>query len=323
MSTIVDPFEKKEIEIKDPFQEEKPQLKDPFEEEIGVGENIYRTAVGALRDVAQGTADFTDWVEGLVPRNLRAGVVKTEEDGYQVLFGEEYSEAVDKLRSQGIKVINLPKIEEPTYFGGSFVRDVGGFIIPFSRLKMVTPLSKTGKAAEIVARGAVAEQLAFSPYEQRLSNLVQQYPSLQNPLTEYLQSDPEDTESEARFKMALEGVITGGLIEGGTEGTKKGIEWLAKTVRNIRGAKTKPAPKTKEGEPIKIENQPTSTKEKSLTENLQAISEPIEDVTITSVEAAPGLLGKNYQKVANKIIKTKLKLLIIFLYFTFNISTVF
>jgi len=34
---------------------------------------------------------------------------------------------------------------------------------------MLTPTSKIGKGTEIVARGALAEQLAFSPYEQRLS----------------------------------------------------------------------------------------------------------------------------------------------------------
>ena len=146
--------------------------KEKIENEVGVGENIYRTAVGALRDLSQGVADFSSWVESGLPKSIQAGIVKTDEDGYQVLFGDEYVEAKEKLESQGIKSINLPKVEEPTYFGGSFVRDVAGFIVPFSRLKMITPISKTGKAAEIVARGAVAEQLAFSPYEQRLSNLI-------------------------------------------------------------------------------------------------------------------------------------------------------
>jgi hypothetical protein len=276
--------------------------KEKIENEVGVGENIYRTAVGALRDLSQGVADFSSWVESGLPKSIQAGIVKTDEDGYQVLFGDEYVEAKEKLESQGIKSINLPKVEEPTYFGGSFVRDVAGFIVPFSRLKMITPISKTGKAAEIVARGAVAEQLAFSPYEQRLSNLIQEYPSLQNPITEYLQSDPKDEESESRFKMALEGAITGTVIEGGTEATKKGIEWIAKIARNIRANKIKPAPKTKAGENIKIEDQPNSTQEKSLSENLQKITQPLEDLPITNVKLAPGLLGNKWQSMASKVI---------------------
>ena len=271
------------------------------ESEIGVGENIYRTAIGALRDVTQGAIEFSEWIESpfdiITPDKYKGGVVKTEEDGYQVLYGDEYKEAKARMESQGIKIIDLPKVEEPEYFGGSFVRDVTGFIIPFSKLKMITPTSKIGKGAEIAARGALAEQIAFSPYEQRLSNLVEQYPSLKNPVTKYLKADPEDTESEARFKMALEGVGLGTAIEG--------ILWVTKLIKPglSRIFKTeKPEPKTKTGEPIKPKDQPVVDKEKTISENLQTIAQPIEDVVIPSVEAAPGLLGRKWQTVADKII---------------------
>ena len=298
MATIVDPFENKK-QIVDPFVKKEPlenksKIEDPFEEDIGVGENIYRTAVGALRDVAQGTIDFSEWVESKLPTSIQAGLVKTDEDGYQVLYGDEFVEAKERLKSQGIKSIEIPKVEEPTYFGGSFVRDLTGFVVPFSRLKMITPVSKIGKGTEIVARGAVAEQLAFSPYEQRLSNLIESNPKLSNPVTEYLKADPKDTESEARFKMALEGTITGGAIEG--------VVALAKTVKPIFLSKNKIEPKTKTGEPIKPKEQPFVDKDKTISENLQTIAKPIEDIVIPSVEAAPGLLGKKWQTVADKII---------------------
>ena len=298
MATIVDPFENKK-QIVDPFVKKEPledqsKIEDPFEEDIGVGENIYRTAVGTLRDVAQGTIDFSEWVESKLPTSIQAGLVKTDEDGYQVLYGDEFVEAKERLKSQGIKSIEIPKVEEPTYFGGSFVRDLTGFVVPFSRLKMITPVSKIGKGTEIVARGAVAEQLAFSPYEQRLSNLIESNPKLSNPVTEYLKADPKDTESEARFKMALEGTITGGAIEG--------VVALAKTVKPIFLSKNKIEPKTKTGEPIKPKEQPFVDKDKTISENLQTIAKPIEDIVIPSVEAAPGLLGKKWQTVADKII---------------------
>src|SRR6056300_38440 len=199
---IIDPF-KQQQQISDPFlntdkKKETSKIEDPFQREIGVGQNIVRTAIGALRDVGQGVIDFSSWVESTLPTSIQAGVVKTDEDGYQFLYGNEYVEAKEKLKSQGINSINLPKIEEPTYFGGSFVRDLTGFIIPFSKLKYLKPATKLGKGAEIVARGAVAEQLAFSPFEERLSNLVESNPKLANPVTEYLKADPKDTESDAR-----------------------------------------------------------------------------------------------------------------------------
>ena len=87
--TFVNPFEKKKSSFVNPFQDKKKEIKDvsifgvtldtktaepieekpkekfknPFEEEVGVGQNIYRTAVGALRDVAQGVVDFSDWID--------------------------------------------------------------------------------------------------------------------------------------------------------------------------------------------------------------------------------------------------------------------
>ena len=39
-------------------------------------------------------------------------------------------------------------------------------------------------------------------------------PELKNPLTDYLESDPDDTWYEARFKNALEGAFLGGALEG-------------------------------------------------------------------------------------------------------------
>ena len=48
--------------------------------------------------------------------------------------------------------------------------------------------------------------------------------------------------------------------------------------------------------------QPTSRQEESVSEKLQQLAEPIEDVEINSAEIASGLLGRNYQKVATQVI---------------------
>ena len=55
----------------------------------------------------------------------------------------------------------------------------------------------------------MAEQVAFSPYEKRLSNLVEQYPTFSNSLTNYLQAVATDSEDVARAKMFAEGGIIG------------------------------------------------------------------------------------------------------------------
>lgn len=271
--------------------------KEKDEEQIGVGQNIYRTAIGALRDVAQGVVDFSDWIDSplelIAPGKFKGGLVKTEEDGYQFLYGDEYKEAKESLEAQDVKAIDLPKVSEPTYPGGSFVRDFAGFLIPFSKLKLVTPVSKLGRGTEIAARGVLAEQLAFSPYEERISNLVQQYPSLQNPVTEYLQANPEDTESEARLKMAMEGVLTGSVIES--------FMPVFKGAKNILFGKKQPAPVTKTGETINIKDQPKANKEKTLSESLAEITKPIDDIAVQQALPEQGIVGA-YRNAADRVL---------------------
>ncbi len=50
-------------------------------------------------------------------------------------------------------------------------------------------------------------------HEERLSNLIQQFPELANPVTEYLQAKPDDKAAEGRLKNSLEGLLIGSLAE--------------------------------------------------------------------------------------------------------------
>jgi len=218
-----------------------PELKDIKidDEDVSIGENVFRTGVGALRDVAQGVLDVSEWIESKtfkqLPSKFQAGFIKDKDGETKFLYGDEYVQERDRLAEEGVSGITLPKVEEPTYFGGSFARDVGGFLIPFSKLKYITPTTKLGKAAEITSRGVVAEQLAFSPYEQRLSNLAAEHgPDFSKPVAEFLKSDPEDTENQARFKMAIEGAAIGSAIES--------IGFIIKGAKNLKkkGGDTKP-----------------------------------------------------------------------------------
>ena len=148
---------------------------------------IKKTYGGAARDILQGTIDFVNYVGSKIP-----GV---ENKLIDTTFG---------------------KIEEPEYFGGSFTRDVLGFFAGFKGVDKISNLAKIPKAknkllrsAQILTKGGVAEQVAFSPYEQRLSNLVESYPRFQNPVTNYLKAVGTDSEDVARAKMFTEGALLG------------------------------------------------------------------------------------------------------------------
>lgn len=62
------------------------------------------------------------------------------------------------------------------------------------------------KAAFEVTRGAAAGAVVIDPHEERLSNLVEQFPVLSSPVTRYLAASPDDSDAEGRFKNALEGI---------------------------------------------------------------------------------------------------------------------
>lgn len=65
-----------------------------------------------------------------------------------------------------------------------------------------------------LAAGAITQFITADGHASRLSNLVQEYPSLQNPVTEFLAADPNDPQVVGRLKGALEGLGLGAATEG-------------------------------------------------------------------------------------------------------------
>ena len=151
---------------------------------------IKRTYGGAARDLIQNTAGFVNFL------------------------GDKF---FDK---QPLEFVKLDPVQEPTYFGGKISRDLLGFAVPYlgvskvaSTINTVTKIPRAttflGQSFRASLKGEVAVQFAFSPYEQRLSDLVQAFPTLANPITQYLEANDEDSEGKARLKMAIEGGIVG------------------------------------------------------------------------------------------------------------------
>jgi hypothetical protein len=184
----------------------KQTFKDIKEEKVGAIKNLYRFGAGAIRDVAQVGKD-----------NLQESLAL---QGTYDPIKAVYSKLIDVTP-------DLPEIEEPTTSleiagvdvpVGSFARDLAGIAIPFGGLsKAAGPVRKgtslLQKGIRSAALGTVAEQFAFSPTEERLSNFVQSFPSLQNPVTEFLQADEDDPRAVGRLKMAIEGAATGVVFE--------------------------------------------------------------------------------------------------------------
>lgn len=83
---------------------------------------------------------------------------------------------------------------------------LGKLMAPVKAVQKLKTAGKAGRTAYEVGLGAATGAVVIDPHEERLSNLVQQFPALQNPVTEYLAAKPEDSAAEGRFKNALEGI---------------------------------------------------------------------------------------------------------------------
>ena len=117
---------------------------------------------------------------------------------------------------------------------GSLVEGISqfafGFGPVFGALGKIGAVAKAGKVTQAVTASAITDFAAFKGQEDRLSNLIQQFPELQNPVTEFLAHDANESEVEGRLKNVLEGLILEGAI-GGT------VALFMKSLRALKSGK--------------------------------------------------------------------------------------
>ena len=173
---------------------------------------VASAAVDVAADVA------SDVVGGIVeaPRQALGGFLDATAEAAEVLesvFGQ--------LPTAGEDYEPLKIEAQPRTVTGQGVRSVSQFLTGFiPALRGAKALSVGGKIAQATAAGAVADAVVFDAHEERLSDMVQKVPELQNPLTEYLASDSTDSEAEGRFKNAVEGLFIGGSLDALMKGVK-------------------------------------------------------------------------------------------------------
>lgn len=108
--------------------------------------------------------------------------------------------------------------------------------------KLATEAAKTTTLAAESAKAATVGAVAFDPWEERLSNLVEQYPTLSNPLTRYLAADPNDSATEGRLKSVIESL-----------GMDAALVGVFKAVKLLRAGDTKGATQALDAVPSQAE----------------------------------------------------------------------
>lgn len=173
---------------------------------------IVQGAGEAVRQVFEATDHLSNWITDHVV-DLNVPIPKTG------------SETADKLLAHPGQAIAdmIPKMgESPDTVTGGIIHDASQFITGMAMGGKLLQgagimLGGFGKTA---ATGAFSDFAARDPDAAKLADLVQKYPALQNPVTDFMQAKPTDNEAVKRLKAAAEGVGMGALAEGFVLGAK-------------------------------------------------------------------------------------------------------
>ena len=198
------------------------------------------SAVDGVRDAAQSTIGLIEGIGDTLGEKTNIGGFVFGKDAENGIMGyENYETWKAKGREDllfgkaGVKdAIELPDFEgDPQTIAGGLTKGVSQFLtgwftggkvlkgVKFATggYKGVSPFLRagtTGQVTKTMAQCGIADFTAFDEETGRLADMVNEHaPFLQNPLFDYLSSDPDDTFYEARFKNALEGAGIGASVE--------------------------------------------------------------------------------------------------------------
>jgi len=183
-----------------------------------------------------------------------------------------------------------------------------------NKAKSALALARGSEAIKYAAAGAIADFTVFDGHEQRLSNLIESVPELQNPITEFFAADEDDSELEGRLKAAVEGIGLGFALDGILIGVKaikagrkaktpKEASKIADDVVKAELGKQQEMFPIKEADEIFEETTEATTKEADeiFEETTEATTKATDEVVEETTEATTKPKGKPEPTVAKDI----------------------
>jgi hypothetical protein len=186
------------------------------------------------------------------PKDFAAGV-----DKYQDVFGpikdaegnpvprEHVNDVLSGIQEGFDYGRTLPEMPEAKSVGGNIAAGIAQFIVGMKgidkawraanvSLDAMSTLTQTTRAARqseamftpFLVKGAMTDATAFDGHTDNLANLVQSFPALQNPVTEYLASDPNDSQTLGRLKNAIANQIGVAAAEPVLSAIRYSATWL-------------------------------------------------------------------------------------------------
>lgn len=181
---------------------------------------IYTGARDAVQNTYDMIDDFAKWGQDKI--GAATGFYGVGFKGGPHLESKAEADAPD-LSDEVRSSLDTHTVADPTTTTGKLIQGVSQFLTGLALTNRALPLPMFKGAAGYgisALKGAAANFAAFDPHQQRLSNLIERFPALSNPVTQFLQSKPGDSNAEGRFKNALEGLGLGVLADGMVKGVR-------------------------------------------------------------------------------------------------------
>lgn len=218
-----------------------PTAPAPEADGMSVGDRIKDIGngiVGGVGAAVEETSQTVEWAAGQAVSALTGGkdfYRTTGDDGWEWLTVEE-AKARDDLHPFHRKRlfgdgghVDLPNADQPVTMAGGLARGVSQFMTGYALLGRQIKVG--GAVTSAMAGGAVTDFVAFDEHEDRFSDFLRDTAGLEDPVTAFLQADPNDTVAEGKLKNALEGIGLGVAAEG--------LIRLAKSFRTAKGVQLK------------------------------------------------------------------------------------
>lgn len=223
-----------------------PTLAPQFDEKYGVGqaqrvlsqpEDADRGVLDYAKDMGRAglrgagkavieTAEFaTDAFNRVLVDPVRAvaGMPATPRADFNASLRHDIgNEAADAITPDAPETLPGQLTEGITQFVGGLV-GLGKLSRLAGAEKAIEGLAAAGKTAQVgvaAAKSATVSSVAFDPFDGNVANFVERYPSMQNPITEFMAVGDDDSVVEARLKNALADVVVGAPLDLALNGLK-------------------------------------------------------------------------------------------------------
>lgn len=153
-----------------------------------IPKGAYNGVIGAVQETGQFAWD----VLGALPGRMQDDKMP----GYETMEG-----------LKATTTTGVGKLTESVAQLGTAIVGAGKFIKTAGWLKNASAVTRA------TTSGAIADAVAMDPLEARLSNVVESFPQLSNPITEALAASPDDNRWVGRLKNAAEGVVVGAAFD--------------------------------------------------------------------------------------------------------------